>query len=198
MARAHLVIARAGASTVAELTVLGRPAILVPLPHALDNDQLHNATRLAESGGGWCIEQKVSRRSVSPRRSRAWRPHPARWRPPLRPRGGRAGRTPSCAWPTSSKSWQGGTPSCGSRAPAARKNVRDCAGYLRGPRIMQMPRQSGTFHIVGIGGIGMSAIAEILLARGFGARQRSEGQRQRPPPARQGRQASSSATTRRT
>ena len=59
LARAHLVVARAGASTIAELTVLGRPAILVPLPHALDNDQLHNATRLAESGGAWCIEQKV-------------------------------------------------------------------------------------------------------------------------------------------
>lgn len=38
--------------------MLGRPSILVPLPHALDNDQLYNATRLAESGGGWCIEQK--------------------------------------------------------------------------------------------------------------------------------------------
>jgi UDP-N-acetylglucosamine--N-acetylmuramyl-(pentapeptide) pyrophosphoryl-undecaprenol N-acetylglucosamine transferase len=58
MAKAHLVIGRAGASTVAELTVMGRPAILVPLPHAIDNDQLNNATRLAESGGGWCIEQK--------------------------------------------------------------------------------------------------------------------------------------------
>jgi UDP-N-acetylglucosamine--N-acetylmuramyl-(pentapeptide) pyrophosphoryl-undecaprenol N-acetylglucosamine transferase len=58
MAASHLVVARAGASSVAELTVLGRPAILVPLPHALDNDQLQNATRLAESGGGWCIEQK--------------------------------------------------------------------------------------------------------------------------------------------
>jgi UDP-N-acetylglucosamine--N-acetylmuramyl-(pentapeptide) pyrophosphoryl-undecaprenol N-acetylglucosamine transferase len=57
MARAHLVICRAGASTVAELAVIGRPAILVPLPHALDNDQLHNAIRLAESGGGWCIAQ---------------------------------------------------------------------------------------------------------------------------------------------
>jgi UDP-N-acetylglucosamine--N-acetylmuramyl-(pentapeptide) pyrophosphoryl-undecaprenol N-acetylglucosamine transferase len=64
MARAHLVIARAGASSVAELTVLGRPSILVPLPHALDNDQLHNATRVAESGGGWCIEQK----DLSPQR----------------------------------------------------------------------------------------------------------------------------------
>ncbi len=59
MAQSHLVIARAGASSVAELSVLGRPSILVPLPHALDNDQLHNATRLAESGGAWCIEQKV-------------------------------------------------------------------------------------------------------------------------------------------
>ncbi|GBE42083.1 UDP-N-acetylglucosamine--N-acetylmuramyl-(pentapeptide) pyrophosphoryl-undecaprenol N-acetylglucosamine transferase [bacterium BMS3Bbin10] len=57
MANAHLVIGRSGASTVAELTVLGRPAILVPLPHALDNDQLENATRLQEVGGAWCIEQ---------------------------------------------------------------------------------------------------------------------------------------------
>ncbi len=54
----HLVIARAGASTVAELAVIGRPSILVPLPHAVDNDQLLNATRLAEAGGAWCIEQK--------------------------------------------------------------------------------------------------------------------------------------------
>ena len=58
LAKAHLVIARSGASTVAELTVIGRPAILVPLPHSLDNDQLQNATRLAESGAAWCIEQK--------------------------------------------------------------------------------------------------------------------------------------------
>lgn len=58
MAAAHLVIARAGASSVAELTVIGRPSILVPLPHALDNDQLNNAKRLAESGAAWCIEQK--------------------------------------------------------------------------------------------------------------------------------------------
>lgn len=58
MAAAHIVIARAGASTVAELTVIGRPSILVPLPHALDNDQLNNALRLAESGGAWCFEQR--------------------------------------------------------------------------------------------------------------------------------------------
>jgi UDP-N-acetylglucosamine--N-acetylmuramyl-(pentapeptide) pyrophosphoryl-undecaprenol N-acetylglucosamine transferase len=57
IANAHLVIARAGASTVAELMAIGRPCILVPLPHALDNDQLENASRLQEGGGGWCIKQ---------------------------------------------------------------------------------------------------------------------------------------------
>ena len=57
IADAHLVISRSGASTVAELTVIGRPAILVPLPHALDNDQLENATRLAEAGGARCRRQ---------------------------------------------------------------------------------------------------------------------------------------------
>ena len=51
-------IGRAGASTVAELTVIGRPAILVPLPHALDNDQLLNARRLEAAEAGWCLEQK--------------------------------------------------------------------------------------------------------------------------------------------
>lgn len=54
---AHLIVARAGASTVAELAVLGRPSVLVPLPHSLDNDQLQNATRLQESGGAWCMRQ---------------------------------------------------------------------------------------------------------------------------------------------
>jgi UDP-N-acetylglucosamine--N-acetylmuramyl-(pentapeptide) pyrophosphoryl-undecaprenol N-acetylglucosamine transferase len=57
LSRAHLVIGRAGASTVAELAVLGRPAILVPLPHALDQDQLANATTLADAGGAIVIRQ---------------------------------------------------------------------------------------------------------------------------------------------
>jgi UDP-N-acetylglucosamine--N-acetylmuramyl-(pentapeptide) pyrophosphoryl-undecaprenol N-acetylglucosamine transferase len=57
MAKAHLVIGRAGASSVAELTVLGRPSLLVPLPHAIDNDQLQNASQLAAAGGARCIAQ---------------------------------------------------------------------------------------------------------------------------------------------
>jgi UDP-N-acetylglucosamine--N-acetylmuramyl-(pentapeptide) pyrophosphoryl-undecaprenol N-acetylglucosamine transferase len=58
LAAAHLVIARSGASTVAELAAIGRPAILVPLPHALDQDQFVNAGVLAEAGGAVRIEQR--------------------------------------------------------------------------------------------------------------------------------------------
>ena len=57
MSAAHLVIARSGASTIAELTVLGRPAILVPLPGALDADQKNNALVMDAAGGGWIVDQ---------------------------------------------------------------------------------------------------------------------------------------------
>ena len=52
---AHMVICRAGASTMAELTTAGRPAILVPYPHAVDDHQTINAARLCDSGGAWMI-----------------------------------------------------------------------------------------------------------------------------------------------
>jgi UDP-N-acetylglucosamine--N-acetylmuramyl-(pentapeptide) pyrophosphoryl-undecaprenol N-acetylglucosamine transferase len=51
MARAHLVISRSGASTVSEIAVIGRPALLVPYPFALDHDQAANAAALAAAGG---------------------------------------------------------------------------------------------------------------------------------------------------
>jgi len=57
LARAHLVIARAGASTVAELSVAGRPAILIPLPNAIDDHQRANADALVAAGGGWRLDQ---------------------------------------------------------------------------------------------------------------------------------------------
>jgi UDP-N-acetylglucosamine--N-acetylmuramyl-(pentapeptide) pyrophosphoryl-undecaprenol N-acetylglucosamine transferase len=57
MAWSHLVVARSGASTVAELSVIGRPGILVPLPHALDQDQRANAGVLMEAGGAIRIDQ---------------------------------------------------------------------------------------------------------------------------------------------
>lgn len=51
MAASHLVISRSGASTVSEIAVIGRPALLVPYPHALDHDQAANAAALAAAGG---------------------------------------------------------------------------------------------------------------------------------------------------
>ncbi|MBA2771177.1 MAG: undecaprenyldiphospho-muramoylpentapeptide beta-N-acetylglucosaminyltransferase [Sphingomonas sp.] len=54
---AHLVIGRAGASTIAELTAAGRPAILVPYPSATDDHQTANAREMVEAGGARMIAQ---------------------------------------------------------------------------------------------------------------------------------------------
>jgi UDP-N-acetylglucosamine--N-acetylmuramyl-(pentapeptide) pyrophosphoryl-undecaprenol N-acetylglucosamine transferase len=59
LAEAHLVIARSGAGTVAELMAIGRPAILVPLPSAMDDHQTDNAALLARAGAGWLLAQKT-------------------------------------------------------------------------------------------------------------------------------------------
>lgn len=68
MAKSHLTICRSGASSVSELGVLGVPAILVPLPGALDADQKMNAQNMANSGAGWLMEQDtVSPQSLAKR-----------------------------------------------------------------------------------------------------------------------------------
>ncbi|MCC5779351.1 undecaprenyldiphospho-muramoylpentapeptide beta-N-acetylglucosaminyltransferase [Nitratireductor sp. B36] len=51
IAESHLVISRSGASTVSEIAAIGRPAFLVPYPHALDHDQAANAAALERAGG---------------------------------------------------------------------------------------------------------------------------------------------------
>lgn len=57
IADSHLVLCRSGASSVSELSVLGRPSILVPLPGAIDQDQAANAKVLEQAGGAWPIRQ---------------------------------------------------------------------------------------------------------------------------------------------
>jgi UDP-N-acetylglucosamine--N-acetylmuramyl-(pentapeptide) pyrophosphoryl-undecaprenol N-acetylglucosamine transferase len=57
IAASHLVVSRSGASTVAELAAIGRPSILVPLPHALDQDQFANAGVLERAGGALRLVQ---------------------------------------------------------------------------------------------------------------------------------------------
>jgi UDP-N-acetylglucosamine--N-acetylmuramyl-(pentapeptide) pyrophosphoryl-undecaprenol N-acetylglucosamine transferase len=57
IAASHLIVSRSGASTVAELAAIGRPSILVPLPHALDQDQFANAGVLEAAGGAIRLTQ---------------------------------------------------------------------------------------------------------------------------------------------
>jgi len=54
---AHLVIARSGASTVAELAAAGRPSLLVPYPHATDDHQTANAAALVAAGAAWKLQE---------------------------------------------------------------------------------------------------------------------------------------------
>ena len=55
----HLVICRAGASSVAELAAIGRPALLLPLPDAVDNHQRINALNMQDAGGCICLDEKT-------------------------------------------------------------------------------------------------------------------------------------------
>lgn len=54
---AHLVIGRAGGSSVAEITTAGRPCVLVPLPIAASDEQTENARAVTDAGAGWMIRQ---------------------------------------------------------------------------------------------------------------------------------------------
>jgi len=60
LARADLVIARAGASSLAELCAIGRPSILIPFPFASDDHQRKNAEALAATGAAICIDQALA------------------------------------------------------------------------------------------------------------------------------------------
>ncbi|MCB9982486.1 MAG: undecaprenyldiphospho-muramoylpentapeptide beta-N-acetylglucosaminyltransferase [Rhodospirillales bacterium] len=55
--RCHLFIGRSGASTVAEMSAAGRPAIFVPYPHHKDQQQKMNAETIADAGGGWVMAE---------------------------------------------------------------------------------------------------------------------------------------------
>lgn len=57
---AHLLIARAGASTVFEAAIAARPSLLIPLPGAMDDHQTANADALAKAGGAWVLQQPLA------------------------------------------------------------------------------------------------------------------------------------------
>ena len=57
LVKAHLVVGRSGASTLTELMVIGRPAILIPLPTSADNHQMENARQFCDAGAGWLMAE---------------------------------------------------------------------------------------------------------------------------------------------
>jgi UDP-N-acetylglucosamine--N-acetylmuramyl-(pentapeptide) pyrophosphoryl-undecaprenol N-acetylglucosamine transferase len=57
---AHLVVCRSGASTVAELTAAGRPAVLIPYPFATDDHQTANARALDTAGAAWLMPEAAT------------------------------------------------------------------------------------------------------------------------------------------
>ena len=59
LASSHLLIGRSGASTAAETLAVGRPSILVPYPHAIDDHQTLNAHAIVEVGAGWLIPEEA-------------------------------------------------------------------------------------------------------------------------------------------
>ena len=58
LTQTNLVIGRGGAGTLTEVMVVGRPAIIIPLPTAADNHQVANAKQIESAGAGWVVEQK--------------------------------------------------------------------------------------------------------------------------------------------
>ncbi len=57
--KTDLVIARSGASTIAELTTIGLPAIFIPLPRSMEDHQTFNAMALVNENASWCYNQKA-------------------------------------------------------------------------------------------------------------------------------------------
>ncbi len=151
MADAQFVISRSGASTVSEITVIGRPAMLVPFPHALDHDQAANAAALAAVGGGEVVRQS----ELSPERLaeilRAAMNEPQRLEAQAKAAKALVSRMQrSCLL-----IWQ----RLLQQVNLFRNSKRNSA--------MKMPLNIGLVHFIGIGGIGMSGIAEVLHNLGY-------------------------------
>ena len=142
---ADLVICRAGATTLAEITAAGKPAILIPLPTATDDHQRKNAEVLVKAGAAEVIDQRELSGNRLAVRVMALAADPA----------GRAGHGPGRA--------RAGQARGGARHRRAGDGVDGSVAAVLGP--------TRRAHFIGVGGSGMSPLAEILL-RGGHPRQR--------------------------
>ena len=149
-----LVVGRAGAGTVCEVAAIGVPSILVPWPGAAEDHQTDNARTLAEVGAAVLVARSPSSTPL------VWRPRSTGWSPTRAARGemavGRPGRRRTSPQPGPDRPDRGGgrvagaelTPRCPPRLP---------------PLDLSQP---GRYHVVGVGGPGMSAIALVLAQMG--------------------------------
>ena len=147
MTASHLIVSRAGASSVAELLALGRPALLVPYRFAAEGHQSANAEAVSRAGACWLIEEtKLDAEALAARlRSALDQPQELV---------GLAGRAAAL----------GRTDAASALADAVQS--LDVAGGGQdadgGSGMRTLPFDAGGIHFVGIGGIGMSGIAEVL------------------------------------
>ena len=182
MAAAHLVISRSGASTVAELSAIGRPAILVPLPHALDQDQFANAGVLEAAGGAIRSSSATSRPAGWPPKSRRLSADPARLA--RMAQAAKSAGAIDAAERLADMVMKVAGFDFFRAPPESRTDGAEAEGVP-----MKLPRDIGPVHFVGIGGIGMSGIAEMLANLGYAVQGSDVGrQRQRQAAARQGHQ----------
>ena len=135
-----------------EIAVIGRPALLVPYPHALDHDQAANAAALAAAGGAEVHPQST----LSPER--------------IAELLGGLMDDPDRLAAMAAAAQVGRQAGCG--AVARRSGRGYCveetvSGIQEGDAPMKMPQTIGLVHFIGIGGIGMSGIAEVLHNLGY-------------------------------
>ena len=152
-AEADLLICRAGASTIAELSAAGVPAVLVPFPYAVDDHQTHNARFLSERGGAVLIPQS----ELTPEKLAGLLGELDRAKLLAMARAARAAGKPEATRRRGSVHEAGGMKHK-DQAPPFGEGVSERRAVKHKVKHV---------HFVGIGGIGMSGIAEVLLNLGY-------------------------------
>ena len=153
MAAAHIVISRAGASTIAELAEVGRPAILVPYPHAVDDHQTANAREVDDRRAGWHIPQEDFTSEYLTKHLERFVALPDKLLSAAEIAKSCGGRNSANAVADQVDLISLDRPNGGASANAK---------TVPGSAMTALPLRISTIHFVGIGGIGMGRIAEIL------------------------------------
>ena len=150
---ADVVVCRAGATTLAEITAAGKAAVLIPLPTATDDHQRKNAEALAVAGAAELLLQRELTGEVLAARVLALAgDRIRRGRMSRRRRARSRGRT------------RRGSSSIGALELVEKASVDAVRGLVPGAAVLGKTRH---VHFVGIGGIGMSGIAELLANLGY-------------------------------